>query len=82
MHKFISFNPVAIRLGQHHIYAPDHDTWCTVTCHRCGVAFAVGPNRNLGSIRSRDDCVKQVEDILAKEHEVGNVHLNAYDLGE
>jgi len=75
MDKFRSFNPVAVRLGQHYVHAPAHDTWCTVTCHRCGAAFAVGPNRNLGSRRSPDDCVKQVEDILTTEREVGNVHL-------
>jgi hypothetical protein len=80
--KIQSLNPVAVRLGQHTIHAPEHDTWCVVSCKYCGDKFAVGPNRIYGSRRTKDDCVKQVEDFLTKEHEDGAIHLNAYDLGE
>ncbi len=80
--KLESLNPVAVRLGQLTIHAPDHDTWCVVACETCGAKFAIGPSRIYGSRRTQEDCVKQVEAFLAQEHKDGHVHLNAYDLGE
>jgi hypothetical protein len=80
--KIESYNPVAVRLGQNTIHAPEHDTWCNVKCAECGAEFSVGPNRNLGSRRTQQECVTQFVGILENEHAKGDVHLNAYDLGQ
>ncbi|HEV3040559.1 MAG TPA: hypothetical protein VHA33_22540 [Candidatus Angelobacter sp.] len=79
-----SFNPVAIRLLQHEVHAPDHTNWGTVTCDSCFEQFAFGPNRIYGvrGIKTADDYAKILEAILSNDHKRGQDHQNAYDLGE
>ena len=44
-----TLSPVAIRLGQSQVHAPDHNTWGVVTCDTCKIEFAIGPNRIHGA---------------------------------
>ena len=72
--------PVAIKLCQTEVHAPDHDTWRTVTCDSCGEKFGVGPNRIYESRRSEQDCVRQLEALLAEDHKKVAPHGNCYEL--
>jgi hypothetical protein len=44
-----SLDPVAIRLGQRRVNAPEHAHWGHVTCEACGDIFALVPLRWAGS---------------------------------
>lgn len=72
--------PVAIKQDQKEIHAPEHDTWGVVTCSACGDRFAVGPHRIYGSRTTEQQCVEQLEKVLASEHKVGRKHLSGYQL--
>jgi hypothetical protein len=43
---FSGLNPVAIKVGQIEIKAPEHETWGTITCGQCGEQFLIGPHRS------------------------------------
>ena len=73
-------SPVAIKLGQHEVHAPGHDTWGEETCDICGEKFTVGPNRIYGSRLSEQGAVTQLKAILAKDHELNRPHVNSYEI--
>jgi hypothetical protein len=77
-----SLNPVAIKLGQTEIHAPQHDTWGILTCDICGEKFALGPNRIYGSRANEATCVKELESLLIRDHKRNQSHQNSYDLRE
>ena len=79
-HRLDSLNPVAVKLGQIEIHAPQHDTWGILTCDACGEKFALGPNRIYGSRTGEDACVKELDSILARDHAANQGHKNSYDL--
>jgi len=80
MTKLTPLGPVAIKLNQSEVHAPDHDTWGVVTCESCGEKFALGPNRIYGSRSTEAECVKQLEDILKTDHQHNRPHANSYEL--
>jgi hypothetical protein len=73
-------SPVAIKLNQWEVHAPDHATWGVVSCDSCKDRFALGPNRIYGSRTTEEECVKQLEDILKTDHQHGRPHANSYEL--
>ena len=79
-----SFNPVAIRLMQHEVHAPEHTNWGVVTCHICFEEFAFGPNRIYGvrGNKTAHDYENILKSILSDDHTTGREHYNSYDLGE
>jgi len=78
--NLISLGPVAVRLNQSEVNAPEHDTWGVVTCDICKEAFALGPNRIYGSRTTPEDAVKELEDLLKEDHRRGRAHANSYEL--
>lgn len=77
--KVTPFCPVAIKLGQTEVHAPEHSTWGVVRCE-CGEAFVIGPHRIYGTTTTDQDAVKQLEDILTEEHTHDLPHHNFYPL--
>ncbi len=75
-----SLNPVAVKLGQTEVHAPEHDTWGVLTCNTCGEKFALGPNRIYASGANEATCVKELESLLVRDHKVNESHHNSYDL--
>ena len=78
--SLISLGPVAVRLNQSEVNAPEHDTSGVVTCDICKERFAVGPNRIFGSRSTEEDCIKQLEALLRADHQDGRPHANSYEL--
>jgi hypothetical protein len=72
--------PVAIKVGQHEVHAPNHDTWGIVTCDSCGLHFHIGPNRLFGSRTTAEATARQLQAILAQDHIAGRAHLSGYEL--
>ena len=77
--KIAPFCPVAIKLGQTEIHAPEHSTWGVVKCE-CGETFAIGPHRMYGTRISDQEAAKQLEDILAEDHQRDVAHHDFYPL--
>lgn len=75
-----SLSPVAIKLNQWEVHAPDHDTWGVVSCDRCKDKFAVGPSRIYGSRTTEQECVAELESLLKGDHEHNRPHANSYEL--
>jgi len=75
-----SLNPVAVKLGQTEIHAPEHDTWGVLTCNTCGEKFALGPNRIHRNDASEATCVKELESFLVRDHKLNQPHQNSYNL--
>jgi cysteinyl-tRNA synthetase len=73
-------SPVAIKLNQWEVHAPDHETWGVVTCDICKQKFALGPNRIYGSTTTKERSVKELEDLLKKDHQQGRLHPDSYEL--
>ncbi len=76
---FQGTGPVAVRLHQREIHAPEHTTWGTVKCDSCDEEFGVGCHR-LYPTNTEAECVAKLERILAADHRAGRSHENAYDL--
>jgi hypothetical protein len=73
-------DPVAVKLNQSEIHAPEHTTWGTVKCDSCGEGFGVGCHR-LYPTGTAQECVTKLEKILAEDHKAGRAHENLYKLG-
>jgi cysteinyl-tRNA synthetase len=80
MSKLTPLNPVAIRLNQKEVHAPDHETWGIVTCEDCGEKFALGPNRIYGSTTTEQECVNELVGLLKQDHLHNRPHPNSYEL--
>jgi hypothetical protein len=72
--------PVAIKLGQVEVNAPEHSHWGIVSCDGCEDKFAIGPNRVYGSRRTDVDCAKASEAILAEDHTCSRLHANSLEI--
>jgi cysteinyl-tRNA synthetase len=72
--------PVAIKLNQWDVHAPDHETDGVVSCDRCKDKFGIGPNRIYGSRTTPEEYAKELKDILKSDHEHGRLHANSYEL--
>ena len=79
-----TFNPVAIKLEQREVHAPDHSNWGVITCNTCFERFAFGPNRIYGvrGNKTVDGYATILKGILTDDHRNNRSHQNAYDLGE
>jgi len=75
-----ALSPVAIKLNQWEVHAPDHDTWGIVSCEGCKDRFALGPNRIYGSKSTEQQYVMELENKLKEDHEQGRQHSNSYEL--
>jgi hypothetical protein len=76
-----TINPVAVKLNQREVNAPEHADWGTVTCDRCNEKFSIGHHRMYPQEGQENRYVKAFEEILADEHRQGIPHKNGYDLG-
>lgn len=74
--------PVAIRIGQLKVHAPDHDTWEVVSCEQCEDKFAIGPNRIFGSRRTSEACVAQLKALLKTHHQRNESHADSYEFAD
>lgn len=77
--------PVAIRLGQSEVNAPDHaqppsEKWNDVECSSCKATFAIAPNRIYGSRITEAECRKAFEAMLADDHAHKREHPNGYKI--
>lgn len=75
-----SLCPVAIKLGQGEICAPDHFSWGVVVCEVCREQFAIGPNRIYGSRLTDIQVANVLEGKLAEDHKRSSPHQNSYEL--
>lgn len=73
------FDPVAVRLGQSEVRAPEHTTWGTVACESCDAEFAVGCH-SMFPTNTEAKCVAKLESILAADHKAGRPHKSLYEL--
>jgi cysteinyl-tRNA synthetase len=78
--RLVSLHPVAIKLNQWEVHAPDHNTWGVFSCSSCKDRFALGPNRIFGSRTTEAESVKELENLLKADHELGRPHANSYEL--
>ena len=74
--------PIAIKVSQSVVHAPEHSEWGVVTCDfiGCGEKFRIGPHRFYGTKSSAQTCVKQLEKFLADDHAKKRIHANSYEL--
>jgi hypothetical protein len=72
--------PVAIKLGQVEVNAPEHDHWGIVSCDACEDKFAIGPNRTYGSRRADVDCARDLEALLAEDHRLNRPHQDSLEI--
>jgi hypothetical protein len=75
-----SLGPVAVKLDQVEVHAPNHDPWGVFTCDDCEMRFVVGPNRIYGTTAEARDCVRQLETLLKNDHRTNRSHANSYEL--
>lgn len=78
--KIAPLCPVAIKLGQSVVSAPEHSEWGVVVCDACGEKFKIGPHRFFRSKSTAHVCIKQLERILADDHAKKRLHGNSYEL--
>jgi PIN domain len=76
---YLGLDPVAVRLGQSEVRAPEHGTWGTVACDRCDAKFAVGCH-SVFPAGTESECVAKLERILEEDHEKGRPHKRLYEL--
>jgi hypothetical protein len=72
--------PVAVKLGQDEVHAPEHSDWGVVTCDTCREKFRIGPNRIYGSRLTDVQCAAKLEAILADDHKSDRAHANHYQI--
>jgi hypothetical protein len=78
--KLNPLGPVAIKLNQWEVHAPQHGTWGIVSCDGCKERFALGPNLIYGTHTTPDEAVKELEDLLKADHQNDRPHANSYEL--
>lgn len=80
--EIISPEPVAIKLRQNEVHAPNHEDWGTVTCDACGEQFGLGYNRLYGpGGLSAEECAANLNKILLVDHLFKRQHANSVLLG-
>jgi hypothetical protein len=74
--------PIAIKLNQAVVHAPQHSEWGVVACEfdGCGEKFKIGPHRFFGTKSSTQTCVRQLQQLLADDHTKNRIHSNSYEL--
>jgi hypothetical protein len=60
--KVTPLSPVAVKVSQSHVHAPEHSEWGIVACdvEGCGEKFKIGPHKFYGTKSSAQTCVKQL----------------------
>lgn len=78
--EYDGFNPVAIKLHQSDIHAPDHASAGVVKCDSCGEEFGIGYHR-LYPQGDMKQVASKLEQILSTDHKNNNrPHENIYEL--
>ena len=74
--------PIAVKVSQAVVHAPEHSEWGIVACDfdGCGEKFKLGPHKFYGTKSSAQTCVKQLESLLADDHAKKRIHANSYEL--
>jgi hypothetical protein len=72
-------SPVAVRLHQREIHAPQYVSTGRVVCDSCGAQFGLGVHQ-LYPANNQAELVLNFEQILAADHAAGRPHLNLYEL--
>lgn len=75
-----AIGPIAVRIGQLNLRAPQHSTWGVVSCDVCQAQFAIGPNRHYGSRVPEADCIEELKRFLATDHQYSHPHRDGYEL--
>ena len=80
--KVAPLSPVAVKVSQSVVHAPEHSEWGIVACDfdGCGEKFKIGPHKFYGTKSSAQTCVKQLESLLADDHAKKRIHANSYEL--
>jgi len=78
--RLMSLRPVAVKLNQLEVHAPEHSTWGVVSCDGCKDRFAIGPNRIFPGQTTPEECAKELEGLLKADHQHGRPHANSYEL--
>ncbi len=74
-----SIHPVAIKLGQKNVNAPDHYGSLVVPCDACKDEFALNPNRMHGWTKPMEECVVGLRASLAQDHQAQRQHQDSYE---
>ena len=77
--EYDGFNPVAIKLHQSDIHAPDHASAGVVKCDSCGEEFGIGYHR-LYPQGDMKQVASKLEQILSTDHKNNRPHENIYEL--
>lgn len=80
--KLTPLCPVAVKLGQLKVHAPDHDNWGVISCDKCEDTFSIGPNRTFGSRRTAEQCVAHLELLLENDHRREQEHATSYQFAD
>src|SRR5579871_1290707 len=72
-----TMDPVAIKLGQHEVHAPEHDNWGEVIkCDQCKDQFRLGKHRIYGTNMREEECTDALKKTLAADHRNNRPHAN------
>ncbi len=71
--------PVAVKLNQSIIHAPEHGNFGKVKCEFCNDEFGVG-HHWLYTGNTEDESVAKLKGILAADHKAGRRHQNLYEI--
>jgi hypothetical protein len=77
---FTGPDPVAVKLNQMEIHAPQHRHRGIVTCELCHEQFGVGDHTLFPSTQTWGHSVAKLEALLAEDHRVNRGHANLYNL--
>jgi len=72
-------SPVAVRLHQREIHAPEHLAAGHLVCDSCAAQFGLGVHRAHPQV-NQSELRRKLEQILAADHEASRPHQNLYDL--
>jgi len=76
---FRALDPVAVKLHQTEVHAPEHTTWEVVKCESCGQEFAVGCHMLYPTGRERE-YIEKLKIVLISDHKADRSHANLYNL--
>jgi len=77
---FTGTDPVAIKLHQTEIHAPEHTTMGIVKCESCGEEFALGYHRFFPPTETWKQYENRFKQTLVEDHKAERPHANQYNL--
>ena len=79
--KFYGLGPVAVKLHQGDVCAPEHDSWePIIACVGCDAEYKAGHNRIYGSRSTETECIEELKQKLLDDHRDGRPHNDIYEL--